>query len=1072
MDEETDEETLVVPAAWRRRLHPRRGGTPGVALKLDPAAGDALAEKVRARSAGVEDALAHPRSDPGLVAAARRHLGGEDDPIGAAVVGQLAVRQEDWRDDPHSRLVDAWCADRGPAFAAAVVAGISKAEPTWRWTDQGDRTESWVRLRDPDAKHGHWWGTRSALIRMRAVLAAAYDAEYERAVARLEEYRGTVLLRLVAAYLAPTRQDWVEESLDELGGPQEYMYSWMLWCSVTAPAQLPRLGVLGWQAANADLVATAVDGVGAPLAPLLVHAYDTADGAKARKNAAEALAVLPTDEAFRALVDRADRERVRPALAAAMKRFPARAARLLADAAAGAGKAAGVAAELLEEHLLTRPEPGGGKAGRARVPDAPAREVPASLANPPWRRRRRERRAVVIDGLVPPDADAVRWAPGEREAWYPDPSARWWDGDGWLGKVQDHKAGRLSPWETLQLFTQGPEDMVRPLFVEWAAGDVPLTWAQKELAARFELDAAALLARAASKSPASDGEVLLPFLTRRVAALMADWSLRLKSARSIAHAWFARHGIAAARLLLPAALGPAGRERLAAEAALLHIAGREGAEAVVEAARVHGDAAAAAIADLTALDPLDLVPVRAPAIGDWADPALLPQILTTGRDRALPPAATRDLLLTLALERPGGARPDLSDVRRACDPGALAAFSWAVFERWEAAGHPARDGWALTQLGLLGGDEAARRLTPLIRAWPGQSRHKNAAAGLDVLAEIGTDVALMHLHGISQKLRFKTLKDLARRKIDQIAEGLGLTEDELADRLVPDLGLDAAGTLVLDYGPRRFTVGFDERLAPCVRDESGRPRKALPKPGAKDDPDLAPAAHKRFAALRKDARAVAAGQVRRLETAMVRRRSWPLTDFQRVLAGHPLLRHIVRRLVWVTGDGTTFRVAEDGTFADLADDALVLDGAVRVRVAHRLDLTEEDLAAWARVFADYEIAQPFPQLDRPVHALTDEERRTGVLARFEGAQVPLGRLLRLERDGWEHDAPADAGIVSGMSRRLPGGAAVGLGFGSGVAIGDRDPAEIVTIGGVHVTGGLDAVHASELLAELTAATEG
>ncbi|MFD0330380.1 hypothetical protein ACFQZC_24780 [Streptacidiphilus monticola] len=47
-----------------------------------------------------------------------------------------------------------------------------------------------------------------------------------------------------------------------------------------------------------------------------------------------------------------------------------------------------------------------------------------------------------------------------------------------------------------------------------------------------------------------------------------------------------------------------------------------------------------------------------------------------------------------------------------------------------------------------------------------------------------------------------------------MAEGLGLTGDQLSDRLVPDLGLESDGTTVVDYGTRRFTVGFDEQLRP------------------------------------------------------------------------------------------------------------------------------------------------------------------------------------------------------------------------------------------------------------------
>jgi hypothetical protein len=64
--------------------------------------------------------------------------------------------------------------------------------------------------------------------------------------------------------------------------------------------------------------------------------------------------------------------------------------------------------------------------------------------------------------------------------------------------------------------------------------------------------------------------------------------------------------------------------------------------------------------------------------------------------------------------------------------------------------------------------------------------------GLDVLAAIGSDVALMHLNGIAQKVKFKGLQEKARAKIDQLAQARGLSAEELADRLVPDLGLDEA----------------------------------------------------------------------------------------------------------------------------------------------------------------------------------------------------------------------------------------------------------------------------------------
>jgi hypothetical protein len=121
-------------------------------------------------------------------------------------------------------------------------------------------------------------------------------------------------------------------------------------------------------------------------------------------------------------------------------------------------------------------------------------------------------------------------------------------------------------------------------------------------------------------------------------------------------------------------------------------------------------------------------------------------------------------------------------------------------------------------LGQFGNDDTARKLTPFMRAWPGEAAHARAVTGLDVLAAIGSDVALMLLNGIAQKVKFKGLQDKAREKIDAIAEARGLSTEELEDRLAPDLGLDEQGTLRLDFGPRAFKVGFDETLKPYVRE--------------------------------------------------------------------------------------------------------------------------------------------------------------------------------------------------------------------------------------------------------------
>ncbi|WP_433137338.1 DUF4132 domain-containing protein [Actinomadura nitritigenes] len=444
-------------------------------------------------------------------------------------------------------------------------------------------------------------------------------------------------------------------------------------------------------------------------------------------------------------------------------------------------------------------------------------------------------------------------------------------------------------------------------------------------------------------------------------------------------------------------------------------------------------------------DDLPAVLAGRPARGtrtDWADPASLPRILTRDRDRALPADATKRLLVLLARKA-----PEAADVRDFCDRHSLAEFSWALFQRWYALGAPTRHNWALAQLGLIGDDTTVRRLTPLIKQWPGEGGSARAVAALDVLAGIGSDVALAHLFELTRHGRYKGFKAKAAQKIDEIAAARGITPDDLADRAVPDFGLDEKGTLVLDYGPRRFTVTFDQQLVPLVVEASGKVRKSAPKPGPKDDPALAPAAHALFTGLRKDLRTIADREIKRLEKAMIARRSRTPDDFRRLFVEHPLLGHIVRRLVWITDDGTAFRVAEDRTYADINDDAFAPAPDARIAIAHPL-LLGDDLDAWAELFADYEILQPFEQLGRPVYRLTDDERSARRLARVEGLVLPYGKAKGHSQGRWE-SVDADGAFAGGwLARRDPAGLYVVAGLSPGLGYymyGEGDDQEITCL---------------------------
>ncbi|MFQ3562542.1 DUF4132 domain-containing protein [Streptomyces gramineus] len=1112
-----DEDTFVLPGAWQRMVQPRRGGVVRAVAPPGPEAVTLSEARIASERDWLEQVLTARHADSTLVRHARAYLAGEADAVGAAAVA--SILPPGWHSEgrEQSLFADAWVARHGLAFAARAVVEVFDVDAGYQ-QHGSRRTDPTLLFRGP-TRQIPLHLVRTPADRVRALLAVADETAYQETVAALAECRTTPRRRLVAAYLAPGTQGWTDDCVtDEPGygaaGPQLRS---LLLCALDDPAQVARLGSapqLFWNSWSTELVATLADGLGTACVPFLDEAMKRAHDSDHLRRMASAVAQFPSDDAFRLLLGRLDDKHTRPALQEAMRRYPARAVRLLAAAALTDGKNAPAARQLLTTHVtlnrallpevlpqldqvaveLVRTLDG----GRERVPEAAPEALPALLVSPPWTRRRTPRKLRVLTGLQPDDAPRVVWRAGEQESWsradftgfqYPEST----DWDAQAAQVLARDSGSL--WYAARLLVQGPAEVLAPRVEKWRPTEL---WGGQEwlrpVVAKYGLAALPMAVSVARAQPAHLAPLLMPFLDAGAARVMADGLVRLKSVQPTARSWFARHGVPAGLLLVPDAVGAAGQARKAAEGALRLVAADEGTDAVLAAVVArYGEEAAGIVAEALATDPLEnALPARMPELPAWVQPAVLPQLLLAS-GQALSEDAVRHVLTMLALSKPADPYPGLAVVVEACRAEPLSAFAWALFEEWRQAGMPAKESWILHALGPLGDDGTVRRLTPILRDWPGQGAHHRAVEGLGILAEIGSDVALLHLHGIAQRVKFKALKARAQEKISEVAEGLGLTGEQLSDRLVPDLGLDADGTTVVDYGPRRFTVGFDEQLRPFVLDADGKRRKDLPAPGARDDQELAPAERKRFLGLKKDVRTVSGDQIRRLEAAMVTQRGWTAAEFRELFVRHPLVRHLVRRLVWLADgaegvDGpttTAFRVAEDQSFADVHDDEFALAEDATVRLAHPLHLGDA-VAAWSELFADYEILQPFAQLGRPVRRVTPEEATANRLHRFEGCTVPVGRLLGLTRRGWERGTPEDNGVERWFSKRLGDGCHLVVQLDEGIAVGAVDIFPDQTFETVWLDsapgdywgsrqyllrfGDLDPVAASELLADLEEVT--
>lgn len=445
----------------------------------------------------------------------------------------------------------------------------------------------------------------------------------------------------------------------------------------------------------------------------------------------------------------------------------------------------------------------------------------------------------------------------------------------------------------------------------------------------------------------------------------------------------------------------------------------------------------------------------------WASPSSLPPIAVG--DHRLNDEQVSKLLNTLAATIVTGKHEYFDALHEHADKKSLDDFAWKLFQLWSEDGCPSKEKWAMGGVGLLGGDNCALKITPLIRNWPGESQHQRAVFGLECLRAIGSNVALMQLSGIAQKLKFKGLKTKAEQCVEEIAKSKGLTRAELEDRVVPDCGLDENGKREFSFGPRSFSFVLGSELKPMVRDGDGKIRDDLPKPSGKDDPEISQASVDEWKLLKKQIKEVAKIQAGRLEQAMVTGRRWKPEDFELLLVKHPLMTHLARKTLWGSYDAqgkliSTFRVTDERDFADPSENSISLKDAAQVGVVHPLNMTDDDRSAWGEVLSDYEIVPPFAQLGRPVHTLEKGEEKSDNLTRFKGLKLVAPTLVfGLEKLGWIRGTGMDGGGFDEHSKQFPAADVTAVvNYDGSVGMGWISPDEILEVTGCQFVSGMRA----------------
>jgi hypothetical protein len=306
-----------------------------------------------------------------------------------------------------------------------------------------------------------------------------------------------------------------------------------------------------------------------------------------------------------------------------------------------------------------------------------------------------------------------------------------------------------------------------------------------------------------------------------------------------------------------------------------------------------------------------------------------------------------------------------------------------------------------------GGERSVQLAIDYIRKWYG-IRASQSKALVQLLSWVETPSSIQFLTATARSFRTKGIQDQAHKALQSLAARRGWTVDELADRMVPDAGLDEHGRLLLDFGARRFVAELDPAFRLQVRDSEGRLRRDLPKPGKSDDETAAAEARQAFARAKKQIRGVVKEQSDRLFCAMCVGRQWRLDEWTSHLAEHPIVGRLCRQIVWRAewpGNSMTFRPRSAREWMDSAARTMELAPDALVSIAHDVNTPPDCSVPWIAHFEQYAIEPLFPQFNRGLPELSDLALDAVSINDFEGwligayALAAAARKLGYRRGG-------------------------------------------------------------------------
>ena len=184
-----------------------------------------------------------------------------------------------------------------------------------------------------------------------------------------------------------------------------------------------------------------------------------------------------------------------------------------------------------------------------------------------------------------------------------------------------------------------------------------------------------------------------------------------------------------------------------------------------------------------------------------------------------------------------------------------------------------------------------------------------------------------------------------------------------------------------DLGTTAIEASLDKSLSITLLDTAkGKTVRSIPKKNI--DPTVQKKAADDLADLRANLKKAVKIKTDRLFEDYISGRQIPAARWKKSYLPNPVLRSFAELLIWEQGG--RFFVLKDSAAVDCTGAAYSFSKGP-VRVAHTMDMGEEEIGLWQKYFSGNQLKQPFEQVWEPAYRENEirEDRYSGIPVRFK-----------------------------------------------------------------------------------------